>query len=594
MARTRWGPCSLSLNEKLPLESALVRPASSMPWPSVIRTTSSPAAGLPVVEFFTVPVRVWAAAACARSNANPTNQAQRNTRSFDSASAALRFALAALRMTCINFDFLAKVMISLWWALMRFGIRGARSRPGAPRLHPATRLSGCGSRRRGLYRRGIRNSGRAGFRRRRLSFPADSSREFFWGQDRDRPVDKRCRRVRRPRTARSRPIQTSYVGLLFGLLAELIEFGAAHGSDAIGQSGGGPVPPGAHDVDQNAAACQQSHEGHDPGGAIESRGRRSRENRGPIFLHESLFNQAITIASADGGHEFVTHHVGIGAAHVVALEQDLSAGADAHQLMAEFAEARAGIAGAGEGEHGGRQGGALESSADNRIGFWLHFMVRRLHTPQELRLAQRADQWVRRYTFKFLIAGGDWSGVLQSPCRDRYDHRGWGVGHQRQDCAADDDPHTEPDPHHERIQVRFQNRMAVIWIQAFIDDVKIFFQRRADVGHRRRLLAGLVEAALGCQLIDLSAVFVNIKDCPFGFVIWEFVGGVRAADQRVGPYRHFVAIRHFLLFVLIEGRAGQTDQDHRNAEVNDVASVASCIAMRELDHRGEHALSAFF
>src|SRR3981081_3912995 len=37
-----------------------------MPWPSLRRITSSPAAGLLVVEFFTVPVRVWAAARVVR------------------------------------------------------------------------------------------------------------------------------------------------------------------------------------------------------------------------------------------------------------------------------------------------------------------------------------------------------------------------------------------------------------------------------------------------------------------------------------------------------------------------------------------------
>jgi hypothetical protein len=44
---------------------------------------------------------------------------------------------------------------------------------------------------------------------------------------------------------------------------------------------------------------------------------------------------------------------------VVAFEQDLAATADAHELMAEFVEASAGIAGAGEGENGGGEDRAV-------------------------------------------------------------------------------------------------------------------------------------------------------------------------------------------------------------------------------------------
>jgi hypothetical protein len=40
-----------------------------MPWPSLRRITSSPAAGLLVVAFFTVPVRVWAAVRVVRRRA---------------------------------------------------------------------------------------------------------------------------------------------------------------------------------------------------------------------------------------------------------------------------------------------------------------------------------------------------------------------------------------------------------------------------------------------------------------------------------------------------------------------------------------------
>src|SRR4029077_20069869 len=50
---------------------------------------------------------------------------------------------------------------------------------------------------------------------------------------------------------------------------------------------------------------------------------------------------------------------------------------------------------------------------------------------------------------------------------------------------------------------------------------------------------------------------------------------------------------HLLLFVLIEGGAGDSDDHHDHAEMDDVASVAASVAVRELDHGGEHTLSAF-
>ena len=103
----------------------------------------------------------------------------------------------------------------------------------------------------------------------------------------------------------------------------------------------------------------QDHEGYDPCGAVETGGGRRGEHRGSVFLHEGLLYEAVAIAAGDGGHEFVAHAVGIGAADVVAFEQDLAATADAHELMAEFVEASAGIAGAGEGENGGGEDRAV-------------------------------------------------------------------------------------------------------------------------------------------------------------------------------------------------------------------------------------------
>ena len=44
-------------------------------------------------------------------------------------------------------------------------------------------------------------------------------------------------------------------------------------------------------------------------------------------------------------------------------------------------------------------------------------------------------------------------------------------------------------------------------------------------------------------------------------------------------------------FVLIESGAGESNHDQHHAEVDDVSTVAARVAVRELDHGGEHTLS---
>src|SRR5581483_2073581 len=67
VTRTRCGAfVSWISRRKCPCASVLVRASSFIPCASASRTTSSPAAGLPVVPFFTVPVSVAAPAAIAQ------------------------------------------------------------------------------------------------------------------------------------------------------------------------------------------------------------------------------------------------------------------------------------------------------------------------------------------------------------------------------------------------------------------------------------------------------------------------------------------------------------------------------------------------
>src|SRR5437762_886338 len=65
----------------------------------------------------------------------------------------------------------------------------------------------------------------------------------------------------------------------------------------------------------------------------------------------------------------------------------------------------------------------------------------------------------------------------------------------------------------------------------------------------------------------------------------------QAANQIVAADLHVVAIPEFGFLVLIESGAGESNHDQHNAEVDDVSTVAACVAMRELDHGGEHTLS---
>ncbi len=111
----------------------------------------------------------------------------------------------------------------------------------------------------------------------------------------------------------------------------------------------------------------RASEGDDPGGAIEALVGGRGEHGGAVFLHEGLLDQAVAVAAGDGGHQFVAHAVGVGAADVVAFEQNLVAAADAHQLVAEIVEAGSGIAGADEGEDGEPEQATMESAAEARV-----------------------------------------------------------------------------------------------------------------------------------------------------------------------------------------------------------------------------------
>src|SRR5260370_653823 len=80
-----------------------------------------------------------------------------------------------------------------------------------------------------------------------------------------------------------------------------------------------------------------------------------------------------------------------------------------------------------------------------------------------------------------LIPGSHGNGGIHRLGRG-YTHWGGGVGNQGKNRASDDDPDTQPEPHHQRVEMSLEDRFTGC-VLAFIDEVEVFFQRGADRGH---------------------------------------------------------------------------------------------------------------
>jgi hypothetical protein len=122
------------------------------------------------------------------------------------------------------------------------------------------------------------------------------------------------------------------------LLPEDIKFGPSDWSDTAGGSSWAALP-GTHDVNGQKNSKNQSRKGHDPSYAIEACRRGCCKNSGPVFLHKTLQREIVTVASINGGCEFTPHAIGIGASDVVTFQQNLTAAARAHELVAQIVEA---------------------------------------------------------------------------------------------------------------------------------------------------------------------------------------------------------------------------------------------------------------
>src|SRR5581483_10545101 len=160
------------------------------------------------------------------------------------------------------------------------------------------------------------------------------------------------------------------------------------------------------------------------------------------------------------------------------------------------------------------------------------------------------------------------------------------IGYERDPGTGDDEPDPDPYPHDEWVEVHFQNWVTAITC-ARVDDIQVFLRRGVIRDHGGRLVGCVIDAALGVEGVDLAAVLVNVDHGGFAFVVGVVVLRGKPTDERVGTDRHGAAIGQFLLLVLVEGCATETDHDNDDAEVDDVATIAASVAAGELHHSGE-------
>jgi hypothetical protein len=98
---------------------------------------------------------------------------------------------------------------------------------------------------------------------------------------------------------------------------------------------------------------------------------------------------------------------------VVTLDEDLSASANAHQLVADLGEARTRVAGAGECENGSGQQGAVESASE----YWVDTQFRR-HFEVQPSAAKAALRFGVHGTIKVVLVAVAF--ILQFRCALEY------------------------------------------------------------------------------------------------------------------------------------------------------------------------------
>src|ERR1017187_4712550 len=146
--------------------------------------------------------------------------------------------------------------------------------------------------------------------------------------------------------------------------------------------------------------------------------------------------------------------------------------------------------------------------------------------------------------------------------------------------------------------MRFNDGPSGGFVLALIDQVDVGHQKQifAEAGvnarQRLRLLAGFIEAALGIHGRNLLAATEHVDDGPLVGVVGIVVLRVGLADQRVGTNVDFVAEAHFFFNFFVERRSQDSNDDEGDAEVDDVAAVATGVSVAQVNHGGEQILLA--
>jgi len=129
-----------------------------------------------------------------------------------------------------------------------------------------------------------------------------------------------------------------------------------------------------------------------------------------------------------------------------------------------------------------------------------------------------------------------------------------------------------------------------VWVLAVVNDVQIFFQIRSNCWNVLLLLSRCIEPVFRIERIDLLSTLIYIEDGDIRTVIAILYLGVRPAYEGIGANVQLVAIAHFFLRDLVQRRTKDTDKNQRHPDVNNVATVAAGIAMRQVCHRREKIL----
>ena len=146
--------------------------------------------------------------------------------------------------------------------------------------------------------------------------------------------------------------------------------------------------------------------------------------------------------------------------------------------------------------------------------------------------------------------------------------------------------------------MRFNDGLSGGFVPAFIDEIEVAHQKEifakagVDARQRLRLLAGLIETALGIHGRNLLAAAEHVDDRPLVAIVGIVVLRVGLTDQRVGADVNFVAEAHFFFNFFIERSAQDPNDDQRHAEVDDVSAIAARVSVAQMNHGGKQVLMA--